>query len=199
MIEFRYTKESPTLFTVTLKTDHTEPGTFHRMATIIYFLGWDVVSAIIDTITENAITYSYDVFELRTFEPDSVTHAIEIGLMLDTFFAKNSSIDEIYTQPKFVKPHIKNFFREKAELIFQDEPQNNWTCFYMEADSGRGLLYHVSKVLFEYNINIVKAYIDTDPITERAIDTFYLQDQHGNMFGTTDLVVEIRNKILVQL
>jgi UTP:GlnB (protein PII) uridylyltransferase len=199
MINFQYTKHAPNLFTVTLKTDHTRPGTFYKIATVIYYLGWDIVCAIIETIEENNKLYSYNVFELRTFEPDTMIHTSEIGIMLDSIFVTDSFIEDIYKQPKFVKPHVKNFFRERAELIFQDEPEHNLTQFYMEADSGRGLLFHVSKVLLDYEINIVRAKIDTDPLTERAVDTFYLQDKTGNMFGNTQIVKEIRRQILDQL
>ena len=125
--------------------------------------------------------------------------AVEIGLMMDTIFSKRKGLDELFQNHEYKPPFVKNFFRERAELIFQDEPVKNQTCFYIEADSGRGLLYHVTKVLLENKINILSGTIETDKITQRANDTFYLVDHEGNMFGSTKKAEEIRNQILKPL
>lgn len=199
MIDFSYKKEGNGFFNITLKTDRTEAGTFHRMSAVIYSLGWDIISGTLDTVNEGGVSYTLDTLRLKTFEPNDTQKAIEIGMLLDFIFSKEDGLEEIYKNAKPVKSQIKHFFREKAELLFQDEPKNNWTCFYMEADSGRGLLFRMTRVLKEYGVNILKGHIETDPITERAKDTFYLQDKEGKMFGEKPIAEEVRAKILAQL
>ena len=56
-----------------------------------------------------------------------------------------------------------------------------------------------TKVLLENKINILSGTIETDKITQRANDTFYLVDHEGNMFGSTKKAEEIRNQILKPL
>ncbi|MBP9886514.1 MAG: hypothetical protein KBF93_09475 [Leptospiraceae bacterium] len=198
MIDFQY-KTLDDEILVTLKTDVTEIGTFHRMASVIYLLGWDIISGEILTVSENGIEYAIDTLRLKSETNLGNKKAVEIGLMMDTIFSKRKGLDELFQNHEYKPPFVKNFFRERAELIFQDEPVKNQTCFYIEADSGRGLLYHVTKVLLENKINILSGTIETDKITQRANDTFYLVDHEGNMFGSTKKAEEIRNQILKPL
>lgn len=197
MIEFQYKKQADDSFLISLKTDFTKIGTFHLMAGVIFDLGWDIISGEIDTIEQQGILYSFDTFILKAPGNDKIRNALEIGFMLDTIFSGQQ------LTPPPARAQVKEtniaFFREKAELIFQDEPDHHWTIFYVEADSGRGLLYHLSGILEEYKINILKAKIETDKRTLRAQDTFYLQDENGKMFGNTSLAEEVRSKILARL
>ncbi|MBK8396608.1 MAG: hypothetical protein IPL26_15415 [Leptospiraceae bacterium] len=198
MIDFQY-KTLDDEILVTLKTDVTEIGTFHRMASIIYLLGWDIISGEILTVNQDGIDYAIDTLRLKSDTNPASKKAVEIGLMMDIIFSKRKGLEELFQNYEYKPPIIKNFFRERAELIFQDEPERNQTCFYIEADSGRGLLYHVTKVLLENQINIISGSIDTDKITMRAKDTFYLVDHNGRMFGETTKAEEIRTQILKPL
>lgn len=198
MIDFHY-KTLDDEILVTLKTDVTEIGTFHRMASVIFFLGWDILSGEILTVNENGTDFAIDTLRLKADGNGGSKKAVEIGIMMDAIFSKRKSLDELLQNFEKRTPNIRNFFRERAELIFQDEPEKNQTCFYIEADSGRGLLYHVTKVLLENRINILSGLIETDEITQRAKDTFYLVDHNGKMFGATDKAEEIRNQILKPL
>lgn len=198
MIDFHY-KTLDDEILVTLKTDVTEIGTFHRMASVIFLLGWDIISGEILTVTENGIEYAIDTLRLKSESNLGTKKAVEIGLMMDAIFSKRKGLDELFQNHEFRVPVVKNFFRERAELIFQDELDKKQTCFYIEADSGRGLLYHVTKVLLENKINILSGIIETDKITQRAKDTFYLVDHEGKMFGETKKAEEIRTQILKPL
>ena len=197
MIQFQYKKDKDDSFIITLKTEVTAIGTFHRMASVIFDLGWDIISGEINTIMENNNEYSYNVLRIQLPGSDNARNAMEIGIMLDSIFSHN--------QEKPLLPPRENtkkaifFFREQPELIFQDDMSKDCTVFYIEADSGRGLLYHLSAVLLKYEINIIRASIETDAITERAKDTFYLQDKYGKMFGKQEIVKTIRKEILENL
>lgn len=65
MIDFHY-KTLDDEILVTLKTDVTEIGTFHRMASVIFLLGWDIISGEILTVTENGIEYAIDTLRLKS-------------------------------------------------------------------------------------------------------------------------------------
>lgn len=198
MIDFNY-KKTGDLFVITLKTDITMIGTFHRVAGVIYVLGWDIVSGSLSTTSENGHKYTFDTLTLKSDEKANSKNATAIGIIMDSVFSTQESSSDFFEKYKSKEPTVKNFFREKAELIFQDIPERNETCFYMEADSGRGLLYYVTKVLAENKININSGIIETDPVTQRAKDTFYLVDEQGRMFGKTRSAEELREKILTPL
>ncbi|MEM7179287.1 MAG: hypothetical protein AAF518_00120 [Spirochaetota bacterium] len=197
MIQFQYKKDKDDSFIITLKTEVTEIGTFHRMASVIFELGWDIISGEINTIMENEKEYSYNVLRIQLPGSDNARNAMEIGIMLDSIFSGSPEKPPLPQKSVSKKPIF--FFREQPELIFQDDMSKDCTVFYIEADSGRGLLYHLSAVLLKYEINIIRAYIETDAVTSRAKDTFYLQDRQGKMFGKQEIVKTIRKEILENL
>jgi UTP:GlnB (protein PII) uridylyltransferase len=198
MIDFNYSTHGEEII-LTLKTDVTEIGTFHRMAKVIYILGWDIISGDIRTISEHGTDFALDILKIRSDGRNSHDKAVEIGYLMDAIFSRKQDIQILLKDYKYKPVEPRNFFREKAELIFEDDINKNATVFYIEADSGRGLLYHITKVLLDYKINIISGIIDTDPITERARDTFYLLDSEGKLFGDKEIVNKIREDILKPL
>ena len=121
---------------------------------------------------------------------------MEIGILMDSIFSKKIDYDDLVRKYKITPPSANTFFSSRAELIFANDFEKNTTCFYMEADSREGLLYHVTKVFLGFRINIISATIETDMESQRAKDTFFLVDEEGSMFGEKPIANQIRDKIL---
>lgn len=198
MIEFQYKKENDNIL-ISLKTDTTQVGTFHRIATIIYALKLDIVSGELKTIQEKGTEYTVDSFILTTEGGDSTQAAFQLGMMMDSIFSKNAKFEEILEKLQIQEPAIGTFFRENPEFIFSDLPERHQTCLYLESSSGRGLLYYVSRILMLNGINIQSATIETDAKTGRAKDSFYCTDAQGKMFAGSLLSEKIRREILAPL
>ncbi len=197
MIDFHYTIQGEEIV-ITLKTNITEIGTFHRMAAVIYGLDWDILSGDIQTIEEDGQKYSLDILKLRA-DPKNTKKAAELGILMEGILRSNVTIQEFLKDQNITLREPRKFFQERAELIFQDDPEKNATIFYVEADSGKGLLYYLTRVLVEYQIDIIGGTIETNLHTGRAEDTFFLLDKDGNLFGETPKAEEIRKKIINHL
>lgn len=195
MIDFSYSLNPDNTIKLTLKTKSTEIGTLNRMVTVIYSLDWDILEGDIHTIIENNQSYSYDLFLIRSETKNPMQKAVELGILMESVFSQKTSLAEIMKNQN-KKLEIKKFFDNRAELIFEDDPSKNVTTFYIEANSAKGLLYHITKVLMEHRINIIEAIIRTDKVTNLAMDTFYLQDENGNMFGNTEKAIQVRDALL---
>jgi UTP:GlnB (protein PII) uridylyltransferase len=195
MIEFNYSLSGDEI-TITLKTDSTEIGTFHRMATVIYCLDWDILSGDIRTLEENGVKYSFDMLKLKTETKNAGSKALELGILMDTVFSGKSDLSNILKERNIQPLETRKFFKHRAELVFEDDRDKGATVFYIEAESGKGLLYHVTKVLVDHKIDILNATIETDPNTGVAQDTFYLLDEEGNLFGRTPKAEAIKESIL---
>jgi UTP:GlnB (protein PII) uridylyltransferase len=198
MIEFNYNTQGDEII-LTLKTGITEIGTFHKMVAVIYSLDWDIVSGDIRTLEESGKKISFDILRLKKDEK-KITHITsELGLLMDTVFNSKGTISEIVNSLDIKRVDSKKFFKNRCELIFEDDPVKNYTICYIEAENAKGLLYYVTKVLMEYNIDILNAKIETDPNRQVAMDTFYVTDQNGQMFGNLPVAKEIREQILKPL
>ncbi|MDF3821415.1 hypothetical protein P3G55_16040 [Leptospira sp. 96542] len=198
MIEFQYKREKENIL-ISLKTDSTQIGTFHRIATIIYALKLDIVSGELGTVFENGTEYTVDSFILQAEGQDTTKAAFQLGIMMDSIFSKNARFEEVLEKLQIQEPAVSTFFKENPEFIFTDISHLNQTCLYLESSAGRGLLYYVSRILEQNQINILSATIETDSETGRAKDSFYLTDASGRMFATTDLASQIRKQILAPI
>ncbi|MCZ8154700.1 MAG: hypothetical protein O9264_01165 [Leptospira sp.] len=198
MLEFQYKREKDNIL-ISLKTDSTQFGTFHRIATIIYALKLDILSGELGTVEEEGVRFTVDSFLLQT-EDNNVTQAsFQLGVMMDSLFSKNAKFEEILSKLQIQEPAVSTFFKENPEFIFSDISEKGETCLYLESSAGRGLLYYVSRILMENEININSAIIETDPKTGRAKDSFYLTTKEGAMFASTALAEKIRNQILAPI
>lgn len=195
MIDFHYSLNADNTIQLYLKTKATEIGTLNRMVSVIYSLDWDILEGEIRTIVENNTSYSYDFFLIQTETKKPIEKAMELGILMESVFSQKTSLNEILkTQNK--KLQVKKFFENRAELIFQDEVDKNVTTFYIEANSAKGLLYHITRVLMNHRINIIEGIIKTDRPTNLAMDTFYLQDETGSMFGNTEKALQLKEDLL---
>ncbi|TGL56201.1 hypothetical protein EHQ58_16300 [Leptospira ognonensis] len=198
MLEFQYKREKNNIL-ISLKTDSTQFGTFHRIATIIYALKLDILSGELGTKRENGNEYTVDSFILQADENNLTQAAFQLGVMMDSLFSKNAKFEEILSKLQIQEPAVATFFKENPEFIFTDLSEKGETCLYLESSSGRGLLYYVSRILMENKIDIVSATIETDPKTGRAKDSFYLRTADGEMFASSPLAEKIRNQILAPI
>lgn len=189
-------KKVDNFYNITLKTDYTEIGTFHRMTGVIFSLGWDVVSGELNTIIENGLPFSQNFLKLRSTKNNSSQEVMDIGILMDSIFSQKMNFEELVKKYNIRMPPVETFFGKQGELIFQDDQDKQATCFYLEADSREGLLFHITKVFLDFKINILSAIIETDLLTQRAMDTFYLVDEDGKMFGDKPIANQIREKIL---
>lgn len=195
MIDFSYKREGEKI-SLTLKLDTTKIGTFYRLTAILYALGLDILSGKIETIRDGDNTYSLDTLDVKSESTDANQLAAQLAILMDSVFSQNVSLEELLAKYRITYPKISKFFQEDVEFIFEDDKEKQMTCFYLEAGSGRGLLYHISRVLSENSINIVSGMIETDEVNGRAKDTFYLTDKNGKMFGGTQLAEELHQKIV---
>lgn len=195
MIDFHYSLTPEGDIKLSLKTKSTEIGTLHRMVTVIYSLDWDILEGDIHTIEENGQSFSYDIFRIRTETKNPTQKAVQLGILMESVFSQKTSLNEILKNQN-KKLEIKKFFENRAELVFEDDLEKKVTTFYIEANSAKGLLYHVTKVLMEHRINIIEGIVRTQKETNIAMDTFYLQDENGAMFGNTDKAIQVRDALL---
>ncbi|MCB1143489.1 MAG: amino acid-binding protein [Leptospiraceae bacterium] len=198
MIEFNFSSQGDEV-QITLKTDINQIGTFHKMVAVIYKYDWDILSGDIKTIEEDGRTYVYDILRLKSEPGSSPRMTTELGLLMETVFSSDDSILENIYKETFSKKRTKSFFHDQAELIFEDDQSKNWTEMYIEADSGKGFLFYLTKILRENSVDIISAEIETDLSSIKACDTFYLRDGNGFPFADKPLAEKLRNEIIKNL
>lgn len=179
MISFGWEQVSQDQFTVRIKTPVVRVGTLYRLTAAIYVLGLDIVSGIVDSVTEEGMLLSNDEFLLRF--PDQKKDSgvlnesvMQLGVIMETLLGKEIDPDILLAERNIKPPEPILFFESQPDIVFQDHLSNQCTEFYIEVVDRRGLLFHLTRNLAKMNINILKADIRAAP-GGMAEDTFYLQ------------------------
>lgn len=194
MIDFSYKKENDNI-SIGIKTDSTEVGTLFRITTCLYALKMDIISGEILTIEENGKYYTLDTFLIHS-EDENANAAFQLGVLMDSVFSTQEDIAKLLENYHLTEPPVELFFKENPEFIFTDDEESGTTCFYLESGSGRGLLYHITRILMNNHVDVIAGKIETDSLLGRAKDTFYLKDRNGKPFGNSELVEKLRREIL---
>jgi UTP:GlnB (protein PII) uridylyltransferase len=199
MIEFNYSVQAEEIV-ISLKTDITKIGTFHKMVAVIYKFDWDIQFGDIQTIEIDGKKYALDLIKLKIEEKKNIQSTIELGYLMESIFSSNEDIlPDLYKEIFSKKVKKLSYFKDRAELIIEDDLNLNQTVLYIEAESAKGLLFYLTKVFLELEIDIVSAKIETEPNTQIAMDTFYLLDKDGHMFGDTPKSKELKDLIFKNL
>jgi len=183
MIQFSWTQLAPDKFRIEIKTPTVRIGTLHRLTAAIYVQGLDIESGDVYTIEEAGEFFSQDSFVIRVAEASKSSGGLteattRLGTLMETLLRGDSDPDDLLKQNKVQPPDTIKFFENPPEILFQDIPARKRTQFYIETSGRRGLLYHLTRILYRENINILQATIRTRP-NGMAEDTFYLQYEDG--------------------
>lgn len=111
MIQFQYKREKNNIL-ISLKTDSTQYGTFHRIATIIYALKLDILSGELGTIEENGTQFTVDSFILQAEDNNTTQAAFQLGVMMDSLFSQNAKFEEILEKLQIPEPAIGTFSKK---------------------------------------------------------------------------------------
>ncbi len=82
----------------------------------------------------------------------------------------------------------------ETKVILDNKSSDFYTIIEIYASEHPGLLYDVTKVLYEFNINIHRAMIG--PRVDQIVDVFYVLDQWGQKIEDPELQREIRLSLL---
>lgn len=179
MIRFSWSREGEKKFRVRIRTSSIQEGTFHRLTVAIYALQYNILSGRLDTVEEDGVLLTDDELLLESRPdhpgtPEPVDDTTGLSVLMESLLREEKDPEGLLAERNMDLPGPALFFEATPEMIFVDLPDDDLTQFYLETYSRKGLLCHLSRVLSERKINIVRAEIDTNE-SGRTEDTFYLQ------------------------
>lgn len=185
MVRFSWTREGENKFRIRIRTSAIQEGTFHRLTVAIYALRYNILSGRLDTVEENGEVLTDDELLLekspeRTGAPEPADDATGLGVLMESLLREEKDPQELLEEKNMKLPGPALFFEASPEMIFVDLPEADLTQFYLETYSRRGLLCHLSRVLSQRKINIIRAEISTNE-NGQTEDTFYLQQMNHKL------------------
>jgi [protein-PII] uridylyltransferase len=173
--------------------DH--PGLFSQLAGAISVSRGNIVDAKIFTTADG---YALDVFSVQDAEGGPFGDAARIARLKRTII--KTLAGDILPREVFAKRPIKrraSAFRVTPRVLFDNEASVASTVIEVEGRDRPGLLYELTRALFESGLGISSAIIAT--YGERAVDVFYVRDQFGHKIAHPERLAAVEARLLAAL
>ena len=178
---------------VVYTSDH--PGLFSQLAGAIAVSRGSIVDAKIFTSTDG---YALDVFSVQDAAGGPFGDAARILRLKRTM--EKTLAGEILPRDIFAQRPPKKrarAFKVRPRVLFDNEASLLSTVIEVEGGDRPGLLYEVTRALFESGLSITSAIIAT--YGERAVDTFYVRDQFGHKITHSERIAAVEAQLLAAL
>ncbi|ODA27931.1 [protein-PII] uridylyltransferase [Planctopirus hydrillae] len=178
-ISGRYEPETNSVEYRIITRESVAEGCFHKIAGALTSQRMEILSAQISTTTEGVIIDSFRVNdidhsnEVPQFRLDEVCRTIRSVLTGET---NVNQLVERRRRTIFSRPLIAGQFSDLPEQVLIDnESSERCTIVDIFAHDRPGLLYSISRQLFELELSIVLAKISTH--LDQVVDVFYITDK----------------------
>jgi len=166
-------------------------GIFSRMAGALAMAGANIVDARTYTSSDG---YATAVFWLQDTDgtPYEVRHLPKLRVMIEqTLAGKVMPRDKLASRDKLSKR--ERGFQFPTAIAFDNEGSEIYTIIEVDTRDRPGLLFDLTRVLADANINIASAVIAT--YGAQVVDTFYVKDLFGLKMHTKSKQVGLERKL----
>ncbi len=192
----RYLPESHTVEYTIGTQEQIAPGVFHRLTGALASQGLQILSAEINTLADGLILDRFYVVD-----PDYADEPPPDRLQQ----VQQALVDSLRTprgeSPAFRKVWSSQSAQERTTLnqlptrvIIDNSTSDRMTILDIFARDRMGLLYTITRALFQLGLSVSVAKIGT--YLDQVVDVFYVTDQQGNKIQDEERLQRIRTQLL---
>jgi len=173
--------------------DH--PGLFSKLAGAIAISGGSIVDAKAFTTADG---FALDVFSIQDAVGEPFGDAMRLERLRQTI--EKTLAGEIRARDLIGKRQPKrraSAFKVSPRVHFDNDASSTATVVEVEGLDRPGLLYDVTRAIFESGLSISSAMVAT--YGERAIDVFYVRDGFGHKITHPDRIKSVETRVLAAL
>ncbi|MCR4415730.1 MAG: HD domain-containing protein, partial [Thermoguttaceae bacterium] len=190
----RYQRDSGTVqFTVGTSEDVT-PGIFHKLTGALSGHGLEILSAQIYTLAEGMVLDRFWVYD-PDYSGEPPPHRLEE--------IQRSLVESLLTEGK--RPRFRRVWQPGAtqqpaaataptRVHIDNHTSDRYTIIDVVTFDRRGLLYAITRTLFELGYSVWRAKIGT--YLDQVVDVFYVTDQSGAKVESAHHLQETRRRLL---
>ena len=171
------------------------PGVFSRVAGVLALHGLDVLSASAHSSDDGRALAEFRVADPVRHEIPWARVIADVELGLDGRLAIPARLAErarTYARSKRVVAP-----RAAIKVTFDDDASADATVVDVQAPDGIGVLYRITRVFGDLDIDIRSARVQT--LGHHVVDAFYLRDSQGRTLSDPDLRAEIERALVHSL
>lgn len=171
------------------------PGLFCKVSGVLALHGVSILGAQIYTRSDGLV---FDLFKIAGYFDYDISDDIWDGIEQDIKRALEGKISlehRIIEKAKRYKP--KGALKKPPEVKIDNSSSDFYTIIEVHAQDRIGLLYTITRVMHDLNLNIHLAKVSTN--VDKVIDVFYVWDVYGQKVSDEGQINDIKRAILVAL
>lgn len=175
------------------------PGAFHKMAGALTASGMEILSAEINTLADGQIYDRYMVVDPQypkgppEWRITKVCEAIRTALL--TTQGDSPTFQKFWHDQKSVT--FAKLAGVKTTVALDNKTSDNYTVIEIRTSDANGLLFNITRTIFELEISVVMAKITTG--TKGIVDTFYVTDAQNQKIEDEGRLQEIRDRLITKI
>ena len=170
-------------------------GIFSLIAGALSHSSLNILGAEIYTSQDDV---ALDILHVETLDQGAVTEPQvwqRVEAVLRDALVDARRVEQVHLQRRHpLKSQRFDVFVKPAHIVINNSQSDTHTILELQAQDSLGLLYRLTRVLYEQNVDIALAKISTEG--NRAIDVFYVTDADGRKIVEETALESIRQALL---
>jgi [protein-PII] uridylyltransferase len=175
--------------------DSIAPGIFSRISGCLAANGLQIAGAQVHTTLKGVVADSFQVYDMETEDVYFEERWAKVKRNIREVLTGQKTVEELFQEggPGFPG------FREQLQAVpviveIDNDTSDECTIIDIFASDKQGLLYVITKTIFDLGLSVYSARIATR--LDQIVDVFYVKDAAGMKIVQTDRLREIKEKLL---
>lgn len=190
----RYLPETQTVQFTVATNEAVTPGIFHKLTGALSSKGLEILSAQIDTLSQGVVLDRFSVYDPDFEGPPPPSRIEEVSRALVASLAPccvTPSFRRLWSSTG-LKKHVG--VKATTNVRIDNNTSATRTIIDIFTLDHRGLLYAITRTLFELDYSVWRAKIGT--FLDQVVDVFYVTDREGRKVENPARIQETRRRLL---
>jgi len=194
-VQAGYLAETETVEVTVATQESITPGVFHKMAGALSSLGLQVLSAHINTLADGLVLDRFRVIDPDYAGPPPPERFQQIGRAVDEALRAAGGQSPTFRRTwKVGGHHCPTLEATQTRVHVDNNTSEAFTVLDIFTADRPGLLYTISRTLFELDLSVSRAKIGT--FLDQVVDVFYVTDPQGRKIHEEARLEAIRVRLL---
>jgi [protein-PII] uridylyltransferase len=168
-----------------------EPGLFCKVSGVLALNGLNILGAQVYTRSDGLVL---DIFKVEGYFEDNLNKEKQDQIKNDIKRALEGKIALDYRIAEKARLYKQSTALKRSTRVEIDNSKSDfYTVVEVHAQDRIGLLYTITKVMFDLNLDIHLAKVSTN--VDKVIDVFYVWDIYGQVLTDTEQINDVKMAI----
>jgi [protein-PII] uridylyltransferase len=177
--------------------DQITPGLFSKISGVLAAKGLQILGAQITTLTNGVVVDRFEVLDYDYVGEPPRTRFADVDTTIRQVLLGERSIESIFAQSSRIGPRYEpkpGTMHEPTQVRIDNETSEGSTIIEVFAHDRQGLLYVITRTIFELGLSVSVAKIATS--LDQVLDVFYVTDQSGGKVTHSARLEQIQTRLV---